>query len=267
MNAKPIIILATLGCAAIFSGCGTTAPTPPQTTKVRCTVPVITRMAETKESQDKGGVVIGVVPALYKGVRVDKVTLEQAEPPPDFTIIFGPPRTGQVFVKETVVPGLRTQPSRLQFSVRINNNLARVFRGQGAVVQYNIGGKLIPFDKTDYRAFVNAIVPPRNEMTIEILGPSLDALGEKGTIGIFIYDVVTAMDDAGRIIEKQNYEWYFDYTTKVLEESVEIKPKSGWMSIAEYQQRKMREQQEQAMQQQQEAISKAMEIQQQMQVR
>ena len=37
-------------------------------------------------------------------------------------------------------------------------------------------------------------------------------LQDKGTISIFLYDVVTATDVAGNTTEKQNYTWDFSYT-------------------------------------------------------
>ena len=149
-----------------------------------------------------------------------------------------------MYVEQTTTPYLEPQPSRLQFTVRVNNKLARVFRGQGAVVQFNVGGKLIPFDKVDYKEFLNGIVPPRNETEFTIYGPTLDYLPEKGTIGIFLYDVVTATDTAGVVTDKQNYEWYFSYTTQTAQESAEVNTKRGFVGIVEFQQEVLREQAE-----------------------
>ncbi len=114
------------------------------------------------------------------------------------------------------------------------------------MVQFNVGGKLIPFGTTDYKEFINGIVPPRNETELKIYGPPLGIVPEKGTIGIFLYDVVTATDTAGNVTEKQNYEWYFNYSTQIVEETAESKTTRGFMDVVEYQQIKMREAAEQA---------------------
>jgi hypothetical protein len=47
-----------------------------------------------------------------------------------------------VFAERVTSPQLKCDPSRLQFAVRINNKLPRVFRGQGSVVQFNVAGKI-----------------------------------------------------------------------------------------------------------------------------
>lgn len=229
------------GCAvlAALAGCATNPPAPiVQTTPIRCLVPTITALPETKEAQSKGGLEIGVAPAIYKAVRADKVTLTQAQPPPDWgSIIVGPGHQNQLYVRESTEPRLVTQPRRLEFSVRINNQLSRVFRGAGSVVQFNVDGKLIPFGETDYRDFIMGIVPPRNETQLKIYGPALDMLKDKGTIGIFLYDVVTATDEAGRTTEKQNFTWYFNYTTQTVEQQAQASSKEEWMDVSEYQRR------------------------------
>jgi hypothetical protein len=204
-------------------------------------------MGETKEAQEKGGVEIAVASAAYKAVRADTVTVRQEPPPSNLaTFVVGAGgRPGQVYIVERSTPHLVAEPKRLEFTVRINNKLPRVFRGQGSVVQFNVDGKLIPFGDTDYTAFINGIVPPRNEFQLKIYGPALDQLHDKGTIGIFLYDVVTATDTAGSVTEKQNFEWYFNYTTQLVQESAEPKVTERWVDVEEYQQQLMRLQQDQ----------------------
>ena len=138
-------------------------------------------------------------------------------------------------------------PSKLAFTIRINNKLNRVFRGQGSVVQINVDGKMLSFDRVDYQQFINGIVPPRNEAAVSISADALSQLPDKGTIGIYLYDVITATDVAGNTTEKQNYEWFFSYTTKVVEERAERKVGRGTMTPAQFQQALMEEQQEKMM--------------------
>jgi hypothetical protein len=240
----------TAATAALFAGCATAPPQPsaPQTTQIRCLIPKIEALPETKESQDKGGLVIAVVPAIYKTSVALKTTVAQI--PADLGVqisLIGQDVKNKVYVQEVSTPSLKPKPARLEFTVRINNKLDRVFRGQGSVVQFNVGGKLIPFGSVDYKDFINGIVPPRNESEVKIYGPSLDSFGnglpEKGTIGIFLYDVVTATDVAGNTTAKQNYEWYFSYSMNEVQEAAEVKTKRGLMEIGAFQQAQMRQQQ------------------------
>lgn len=237
--------------ALCLGGCATpTEPTPVQRT-TRVNVPVLTPMPETKEAQEKGGLEIAVTPTVYQAEKYERTLTRQASPSMGGILIASLATGGnaaqQIWVHVDKEQNLRVQPGRLQFSVRINNKLARVFRGQGAVVQFNVAGKLQPFGQTDYKEFVEGIVPPRNESTFTILGPRIDALPDKCTIGIFLYDVVTATDVAGNVTERQNYEWFFDYQSKPVEQAVEVKSWEGPVDVDTYRQLMLKQQQEQAL--------------------
>jgi hypothetical protein len=246
-QATPLPLLIALACA--LTACQTANTSQSNLAQLTCRIPKIAALPETKESQEKGGLEIGIVPAIYEAVRAEKVTVRAVEPTwAEQLGLVGQNLNGQVFAEQTTTSQLNTQPRRLQFTVRINNKLSRVFRGQGSVVQFNVGGKLIPFGNTDYKDFIDGIVPPRNETELKIYGPPLEMIPEKGTVGIFLYDVVTATDTAGNITEKQNYEWYFNYATEPVQQTGEAKTVRGLMSIAEFQ-RLMREQQQQNIQQ------------------
>lgn len=225
-----IVLIPTIASLALFLGCQTPTAAPPMTTSISCRVPTITPLPETKPSQEKGGLEITITPVNYKSVRRERHVITPAEP--NFgEALLAPPkekRATMTFVKEEFIPELKAQPGRLEFAVRINNKLARVFRGQGSVVQINVAGKLMPINRADYAEFVDGIVPPRNETQLKIQGPAVDSIPDKGTIGIFLYDVVTATDTAGNVTEKQNYEWYFNYETETAQESAETRVKRGW---------------------------------------
>jgi hypothetical protein len=219
-----------LGLALII-GCQTAPPSVAPTHTISCKLPVITPLPETKASQEKGGLEITIVPATYTAVRRDRRTVQVVAP--NFGEALLAPSKDELpnysFIQETITPQLRSAPDRLQFAIRVNNKLARVFRGQGAVVQVNVGGKLMPINRKDYAEFIDAIVPPRNEAELRIFGPAIDAIPDTGTIGIFIYDVVTATDTAGAVTEKQNYEWYFSYTTQKAEDNAVNQVRRAWM--------------------------------------
>ncbi len=244
-------LTAITGCATMNNGCGTPKPPPPTPPlTISCIVPNIAPLPQTQPSQTNGDLVITITPVLYKAVHADKLSITPVEPNLGEGIGalgMGNPGPGYVFVQETVTPQLKPQPDRLQFAVRINNQMSRVFRGQGAVVQINVGGKLMPILGKDYADFVNSIVPPRNETEVMIYGPSLDAMREMTTIGIFLYDVVIKEDAVGNVIAKKNYEWYFSYEPKTVQDTGQASTKRHWITVAEYSQ-KLRTQQFQQIQ-------------------
>ena len=228
--------------AALLAGCVTPPPVAPQTTQIKCRIPKIEVIADkvNTETQSKGGLDITVVPALYKGVRVDKTTTTQIQPNALVTILVNP--KDRVFVEQVTTSQLKPQPARLEFTVKIHNQLNRVFHGQGAVVQFNVDGQLIPFNNTDYKQFSGGIVPPLYDGDLQIDGPPLDMLKDKGTISIFLYDVVTATDVAGNTTEKQNYTWDFSYTMQEVTENGVMKKDDHYISVAEYNQILMQQQ-------------------------
>jgi hypothetical protein len=215
------------------------APTPgtKTATQISCKIPTIAAMPETKPSQEKGGLEITIVPVNYKAIRQDRKKIVATEPNFGEAILApsADARASMTFVEETIIPRLVSSPDRLQFAVRVNNKLSRVFRGQGSVVQINVAGKLMPINRKDYAEFMDSIVPPRNEAEFKIFGPPIDELPAKGTLGLFLYDVVTATDTAGNVTEKQNYEWLFSYSTEEAHDEAVGSVKRGWMKNAEIQ--------------------------------
>lgn len=243
------------GCAT-QQGCETEHQTPPQMTQIQCTIPQITVIQDkvNTETQSKGGLDITVVPALYKAVRADKTTVTPVQASiGDQLKLIGQDTQNKVFVEQVTTPQLIAQPGRLIFTVKIHNQLNRVFHGQGAVVQFNVDGTIIPFNNTDYKEFSGGIVPPLNDGDLEIKGPPLDTLKDKGTISIFLYDVVTATDVAGNTTEKQNYTWDFSYTMQTSTDMAAVQETRGLMDAGEYQQKMMQAQIQQQMQLQRQA--------------
>lgn len=229
-----------LGCIAVI-GCQVPqkAPALNATATLACKVPVLTPLPETRQSQEKGGIEISVAPASYKAALETIVKQRRVEPnlAESLQMLSIPEaqRANYIVVEETRRSSLKPSPDRLAFLIKINNKLPRVFRGAGTVVQFNVSGKLLAVDQGGYAEMVQSIVPPRTEQQLIINGPALDLLGDSGTVGLFLYDVVTAIDNAGSVTEKQNYEWYFNYSTKVDERRVEVhSPQHKFVTIQEF---------------------------------
>lgn len=129
-----------------------------------------------------------------------------------------------VLVERTHVPEMVLDPDRLIFQVHINNQMPRVFRGSGIVVQFNVAGKLVAVDPSGYGDLVNVLIPPRGEQELKVFGPSISAIPDPSLVALLFYDVVTNQDVAGNVTEKQNFEWYFQYRTQVTEQTVDVLP-------------------------------------------
>jgi hypothetical protein len=154
-------------------------------------------------------------------------SIRDVEPP----IISLRPTGATRYIEKTKRPIISISPNQLKFSILINNLLPRVFRGAGSVVQFNTGGKTLTVGAENYSELSNVIIPPHQQTEVFIYGPALSQMpSEKTNLGVFIFDIVTKVDAAGNILEKQNFEWFFDYSTQRHEESgPPIQVTSGWI--------------------------------------
>jgi len=183
----------------------------PPPTPLVCFLPIITPLPETKITQAKGGISISVSPVEYSTTLEIKRTETEVQPP----LFSFSSKKATRYVEIVTKPVAAIIPDNLRFKISINNLLPRVFRGAGAVFQFTAGGKVLPMGVENYSEFLDVIIPPRQQAEISIFGVSLSQMpAEKTTLGIFIYDVVTKVDQAGNILEKQNFEWFFDFSTE-----------------------------------------------------
>ena len=180
---------------------------------------------ETQSLQQRGGLSISVAPSEYTlSVRT---TILQHQVSEGFRErlshnMLAKDGANDVLVERTTVPALVLAPERLIFKVHINNQMPRVFRGAGIVVQFNVAGKLAAVDPSGYADLVNAVIPPRGEQEVTVLGPSMSAIPDASLVALLFYDVVTNQDTAGNITEKQNFEWYFQHGLRIKEETVNV---------------------------------------------
>lgn len=106
-------------------------------------------------------------------------------------------------------PYLQIEPKQVRFKVTINNHLDHVVRMAGTAVAFSVAGKTIALDQSGYSDFLNGIILPQQEGDYEISGPDIFSLPDNATIGLFLYDMVTATDPAGNPTKRTNFEFYY----------------------------------------------------------
>lgn len=207
-----------------------TPPPQPTVVSVDVATPTIALSPESKADVTKGGIKISIDTDLF--TAKDAVVAEEIPFQPGFKEMFHIPCVGQrssnglSYFIVAYKPQIVVKPEHLVLHLHITNQLPRVFRGAGAVVQMNIAGKSIHLNPEGYGEFINAIIPPRSSQDFDIIGPRISDLPPRATIGVFLYDVVTKMDDAGNIKEKQDFEWYYNWATQTTTKDVTIPPSS-----------------------------------------
>ena len=208
-----------------ISGCAVQQRVAAPPVTMRCVYPEITPLPETSELQTKGGINLSLAPGAFE--CTESFQDSKSEVSSTFSqrlalnlnLKDGDNVANYKLIETTSTPVYKVISEKVRFLVKINNQMSRVFRGAGTVILYNFGGRNVSIDREDYAELSNIIVPPRTETQVTIYGPAFDDIEENTTLGIFLYDVVTEQDDAGNIVEKQNFEWYYNYRTAVKEKA------------------------------------------------
>ncbi|MEY4545865.1 MAG: hypothetical protein RL685_2060 [Pseudomonadota bacterium] len=56
--------------------------------------------------------------------------------------------------------------------------------------------------------FGNGVLRPNDTKDFSIQGPAWDSLPRKATIGLSMFDLPTAFDEAGNVTKKENFDWW-----------------------------------------------------------
>jgi hypothetical protein len=226
---KSVWIVILLGIGAGPGCVPIVAPAPEQFT-FAVDVPEVTPLSQTASTQRQGGVSITVASARFD-------TATHAECSYDFArglaVFEGPPpgaslQTDQQF-SETSRAIVGVNHPTLAFLVTIRNNMARVFRGAGALVEFKVDSHVEAVEKQNYTEFLNALLPPGSESQLTISGPPLTTLRDGTTVGVFLYDVVTAIDGAGNVTKRENFEWYFRVSRRHMTVSTTSAIRNVWV--------------------------------------
>lgn len=212
-----------------LAACASAPPPQASSTKVSCTLPTFAPFPETKERQDRAGIVISLAPASYECRTEYNVSRKEATPTAgEFaqSLLAGP---NAVLIEETRTPYMRTSPDRLAFEVTIVNQLSNVFRGLGAVPQFTVGGKLVQVPSGLYAELTNLLIPPQGQATFTLQGPELAGLADKTVLEVALYDIATKTDAASNVTERQNYRWVYNYATQIQEREARTETHRGWV--------------------------------------
>jgi hypothetical protein len=226
------------GLAALTACTPVTAPAP-ERFLFAVDLPEVSPLAQTSSTQRQGGIAITVAAARFDTVgRVectyDFPRLGFLEVTPEGVTT----KTHQEFSEASrVVMGLRAVgakradagPPALTFLVTIRNGMSRVFRGAGALVEFRVDNHVEAVEKSSYTEFLDALLPPGSETQLAIAGPPLGSLPDGSTLGVFLYDVVTAMDAAGTVTKRENFEWYYRVNRRRLTGTTSSVTRNVWV--------------------------------------
>jgi hypothetical protein len=197
--------------AITLAGCQTTDPTPPPSrSTLQYKLPTLTPVDPGKQDQEKDGIRVTVAPYTYTPktvVRKEYRILSSSFSPSSFISVRNQPQQHSAEVKE--IPSIAITPDTIRLKVKIYNRLDHVLRLAGTVVSFQVAGKQANVPKARYEDFLNGIILPRQEAEYEVAGPDLDAVPDNSTIAFFLYDIVTATDEAATATRRSNFEFFY----------------------------------------------------------
>lgn len=214
----------------VASGCATVQPAPPETFTQTVTVsaPRVSPLPQTVAAQTRGGVSISLAPRTAEASR----GLMCQYQPHQAMVLFmpaGATKATHSLFREARFEAPTLASGDVEFVFTIRNQMDRVFRGAGAVLQFSVNGQARPVAQDAYLDILNTIILPREEKQIVIRGPATSTLVQGGSLGVFLYDVVTTTDAAGNVQARQNFEWYYNVTSQEVSEPVSALRRTVWI--------------------------------------
>lgn len=215
-------LLAALLLAALCGSCAT-APTVTTPRSMQCQQPNITLLSEQTPAQQRRGditITAAIDPALCED-RVS-VSYEQTEAPSGLGGFLAAVQRAGGNEDEVERYYERTErrgpfaPERYGFLLTIVNQSPRVFRGDGAVVQYQVDGVDVAVSDVSYSGFMSSIVLPGRQTQVAVSDIAHTDISDGAAIGLFLYDVIVERDDAGVPTRRENFEWFFSLNREVV---------------------------------------------------
>jgi hypothetical protein len=221
--------------SACTAACVTTPPAPPLPPPERTflvEVPVLAPAAGHTDQQRKGGMTVAVTPSQF--TLRPGVVCEYVRAALPFSVLFGDAqkaagvsRQTHTLLTETRYRVPQLAEDHVTFHVTLANNMQRVFRAAGAVVQVEMGNSVETVDEARYSELSTYMLPPGQQRQFQIPAIPLGRLADGAAAGFRLFDLVTDIDAAGNVRDRQNFEWRYKVRLDRREEVV-VGQRSNW---------------------------------------
>lgn len=219
---KRCLVIAALMSNSLV-GCAPLAPAAPVTPEPKGFAskhPRIVSVDPARDNQLRDGVRIIVTPTPF---YFDRLTTTEFRLQSALVMVNGGPADR----RDRSEPGYG--PEELRFKIRVSNRLPRVVRLAGTAVAFQLAGRTINVPHERYANFLNGIILPQQEITLDLIGPSVREIvgadlnklpGDSATLALLLYDVVTATDAAGTPTRRSNFEYYYRFSLQPARDSI-----------------------------------------------
>lgn len=168
-------------------------------------VPSITPTSTTKNSQEKGGVLISVeiLPfSVERTIKTERVAVIQDPNKPSFD---------RFEIKQT--PQYNVDEKCVQFKIRVRNNEQVPLRLSSIGFALVIDETQWSFPDEQIDEWNKGLILSGFEKQFTINGPNMRGLENAKVVYILLNGVPTNYDSAGNITKKSNFEWYYECST------------------------------------------------------
>lgn len=177
-------------------------------------LPVVEPIEQTKQSVVKGNVTITCQIKPFKAEKKEEMTknITYADPyKPGYDVYE---------IKKT--PYYEVYPDRIWFSVTVKNNGERILKLKDVAIVLLVDGVAYKIPEEVLQEWVTGMLVKGFEKTYNIAGPFLSGLSNEKIIYLSINDVPISYTDAGEIIRKENFEWYYKFSREKINKQENI---------------------------------------------
>lgn len=187
-----------------------------------CEQPVLEILPESPSIQTHGSITIDATIVVPQCRPVVYVSSEVVEAPPTLgdllSSLTSSPDEPTYMYKIVEEEALEADDIRLEFT--ITNQSQRVFRPDGAIWQVLLSGNVLSEDLAGNAAsLLNMVLAPGQNRTVSVNGINHPGTADDGAIFAFsLYDVVVERDDAGAIVQRNSFEWFYSLRYESIEQ-------------------------------------------------
>lgn len=198
-----------------------------QTQTVTYKMPLVSSVEAGKETQERQGVTVSVVPVPFTVADTPSTTCLPIDTSSSNSLLGGlinvnssDPNAKKQY-KITSETGVDFQPKKLTFKLHVLNHTDHVMRLGDTYVKLNVNNQEVELSDSDMTKFHSTVLVPGEEKTFSIGGPDWSHNADASTLDFGLYDLPLSIDKAGNVAERGTFNW--TYQAKLVTNTTQTK--------------------------------------------
>jgi uncharacterized cupredoxin-like copper-binding protein len=186
-----------------------------ETQTLTYSVPLVTSVETGKETQDREGVTIGVVPVPFTISDKPSKTCAPIDTNSSTSMLGGLLNVGngqQDAKKEyqiTTQSGTDFEPKTLTFKLHIVNKTGHVMHLGDTYLKLNVSNNEVELSDSDMDKFHRTVLLPGEEKNFTIGGPDWSHNTDQSTIDFIVADLPLVIDPSGAVSKRDTFNWTY----------------------------------------------------------